>query len=140
MNIEIKDNLLMELGDIPNIMNETIEEYVTRAILTQMQIDQVVLEKDIYDTEELHSYPIMRGDAFRLKAVLEDKGIPSTVYQKDKKTFIEAKIKPQDFQYVCEISYNHMLPIKLPSSINETSKEKIKQLQKMYHTTVFSEA
>lgn len=88
------------------------------------------LEKDIPDTEELHSYPIMRGDAFRLKAVLEDK----------EKTFIEAKIKPQDFQYVCEISYNHMLPIKLSSSINETSKEKIKQLQKMYHTTVFSEA
>lgn len=75
MKIELSDRIIEEMGNISSIMKETTEEYILRAIMTQMQIDKVVLEDDITETEEWHEYQMMPGQSARIKRVMKDKGL-----------------------------------------------------------------
>lgn len=139
MKIELSDRIIEEMGNISSIMKETTEEYILRAIMTQMQIDKVVLEDDITETEEWHEYQMMPGQSARIKRVMKDKGLSYEELKKNGRVFIKAKVSPKDFMYLDEISENHSLPVRLPVSMGDISERKVSELEEMYGTTLFME-
>lgn len=139
MNIEVNDKIIEQLGDIPELMGETIEEYVKRAILTQLKIDTVVLEKDILPSDEMYEYPVLAREAVSIERVLKNKGFDVEVVtdpENRKNVKIKANVKPKDFDYLVSLKDKHKMVLKVPSG--EITEQKMEQLQRMFSATAFT--
>ena len=133
MEIQLPEYVLEDLGNYPEIFNETLSEYITRAIETQMVIDSVVMERTILPTEELHEYQVFDYQVGKILRVLKDKGFR---YEVDKGNSemqtIKVHMNPTDFMYVESIVDNHALDIKVPGRVEEMSDSMQAQLHTMY--------
>jgi len=135
MNIEIKDSIIEEIGDLPEKLNSNLHDFLITAIRNQINISKVVLEEDLFETEEFHEYPILQHEAGRLMKALKNKGIEAKliINPEDKKDIkIKAKVSSKDFGYVKSISRNHDLLILGPPEEMRTG-NKMSQLHRMYN-------
>ena len=141
MTINIDDAIIERLGNVPELMEESIEQYVKRAILTQLQIDNVVLEDDIPISKEFHTIPVLARSSMHLKKVLEDKGFDAEIIVDEndrKKQYIKTNMEPEYFPYIESIKENHRMTLRLPAPIKCVSGRKLEQLERMYCATAFS--
>lgn len=139
MNIEVNDKIIEQLNNIPELMGETIEEYVKRAILTQLKIDTVVLEKDVLPSDEIYEYPVLSREAVSIERVLKNKGfdVESVTDPENRKNIkIKTNAKPKDFGYLVSLKDKHKMVLKVPSG--EITEQKMEQLQRMFSATAFA--
>ena len=139
MDVNINSDIMQKVIDMANEMGETLDDYVKRALLTQLQIDNVVLEDDVYPESETYKYPVLKSQAMSIKKVLEDKGLTADIIvdpQNRSKQYIKTNIKPKDFNYIVSLKDLHKMTIRLPMA--DMSDVKLEQLSRMYNATAFT--
>ena len=133
MEIQLPEYVLEDLGNYPEIFNETLSEYITRAIETQMVIDSVVMERTILPTEELHEYQVFEHQVAKILRVLKDKGFKYEVNKGNgEMQTIKVHMNPTDFMYVQSIVDNHALDLKIPGRVEDLTSSMHGQLIEMY--------
>lgn len=112
MQIEVKDSIIEEIGNLPESLGFCLDDFLMAAIWNQIKICNMALEHSVYRTAESHEYPVLDHETARLMRTLVDKDIiPELIVTKDKKRYLKANIGSEDFGYIKEISRNHMLTI-----------------------------
>lgn len=138
MEINITKKAENEAAKMAANMGETLDEFIERAIHTQIKIDSVVLEDSIAKTEEVHIYPVKPASAGPILRVLRDKGIVAKKHiDENKNYYIKAAISKEDFEYAEKVRANHSLSIRLPVPYEEYPTKKKEELYRIYRTTSF---
>ena len=133
IEIQLPEYVLEDLGNYPEIFNETLSEYITRAIETQIVIDSVVMERTILPTEELHEYQVFEHQVAKILRVLKDKGFKYEVNKGNgEMQTIKVHMNPTDFMYVQSIVDNHALDLKIPGRVEDLTSSMHGQLIEMY--------
>jgi hypothetical protein len=135
MKIEIKNSIINEIGDIPEQFNSNLDDFLVSAIRNYINICNVVLEKDIPETEDFHEYPVLKYEVGRLMKTLKNKGIEAQLVKNpDDRNDIKilAKVSSKDFGYIKSISKNHSLIVPDPPLEEMKTGTKMDQLSRMY--------
>ena len=137
VNVKLNEIDYTKVSDMANKMNEDIESFILRAIKTQLYIDEIVNEKDIYPVHDSYAYNIPASSFMKMKNVLDDKSIDFEIVEKNRENVkIKTNVQPSDFEYLLSLKDKHSMMLKMPAK--EFSDAKANQLMKMFHATAFT--
>lgn len=141
MTVTFEDYEVEKLEYNLAMMNESLEEFLHRAIETQRKIDNVTLEKVLKKTKEPFYYLVLMRDLDDIRLALDDKQIPYEITKINKEEYsVELKtyLNNKDMEYLMDCANNHHLEIRLPIQSDFYPREKMEELERMYNMISFT--
>lgn len=141
MTVTLSDYEVSKIEYDLAMMNESVEEFLHRAIETQLRIDSVTMEKVLKKTKEPFYYTILMRDLDPIRIALDDKQIPYEITKINKEEYsVELKtyLNDKDMEYLMDCADNHNLEIRLPIQSDFYPREKMEELERMYNMISFT--
>ena len=141
MTVTFEDYKVEELEFNLAMMNESFEEFLRRAIETQLRIDRVTMEKVLRKTKEPFYYTILMRDLDPIRIALDDKQIPyeiTKINEEEDSVELKTYLNNKNMQYLMDCADNHHLEIRLPIQSDFYPREKMEELRRMYNMISFT--
>ena len=141
MTVTFEDYEVEKLEYNLAMMNESFEEFLRRAIETQLRIDRVTMEKVLRKTKEPFYYTILMRDLDPIRIALDDKQIPyeiTKINEEEDSVELKTYLNNKNMQYLMDCADNHHLEIRLPIQSDFYPREKMEELRRMYNMISFT--